>query len=103
MGDAPVVQGGQQSQQGAVLAGVEAGAARVRAAGVHRLARTEGEAGDDAALAPPLHCSEDTRLVGNERNMEIKNRLLIFVFCSSVSIFVNKAAEILLEKFADGL
>lgn len=55
MGEAPVVAGGQQGQQGAILTGVEAGAAGVRAAGVDRLARAEGEAGDDAALAVFLH------------------------------------------------
>lgn len=55
MGEASMVAGGQQRQQGAVLTGVEAGAAGVRAAGVDRLTRAEGEARDDAALASFLH------------------------------------------------
>lgn len=59
MGEASVVAGRQQSQQVAVLAGVEASAAGVRATGVNRLAGAEAKAGDDAALALFLHCSKD--------------------------------------------
>lgn len=55
MGEASVVAGGQQGQQRAVLTGVQSGAAGVRAAGIHRLTRAEGEAGDDAVLASFLH------------------------------------------------
>lgn len=62
MGESSVVPGRQQSQQGAILAGVEASAARVRATGINRLARTEAKAGDDATLAPFLRCSEDNRV-----------------------------------------
>lgn len=80
MGDASVVQRGQQSQQGAVLTGVQAGAARVRAAGVDRLARTEGEAGNDAVLAPPLHCSED-RSLKNKIKLFVTNRLKLLFYC----------------------
>jgi len=54
-----VVSGRQQSQQGAVLTGVEASAAGVRATGVHGLTGAEGKAGDDPTLALLLHCSED--------------------------------------------
>ena len=63
MGEASVVAGGQQSQQGAVLAGVEAGAAGVRATGVNRLAGAEAKAGDDATLALLLHCGGDDNRV----------------------------------------
>lgn len=59
MGEPSVVTGRQQSQQGAVLAGVEASAAGVRATGVNRLARAEAKAGDDATLALLFHCRED--------------------------------------------
>lgn len=61
MGEASVVAGGQQGQQGAVLAGVKAGTAGVRAAGVHGHAGAEAEAGDDATLALLLHCSREER------------------------------------------
>lgn len=63
MGEASVVAGRQQSQQGAILAGVKAGAAGVGATGVNRLAGAEAKAGDDAALALLLHCSEDKRVL----------------------------------------
>lgn len=63
MGEASVVTGRQQSQQGAVLAGVEASTAGVRATGVNRLAGAEAKAGDDATLALLLHCSEDKTVV----------------------------------------
>lgn len=56
MGEASMVTGGQQGQQGAVLAGVEAGAAGEGAAGVNRLVGTKAQAGDDPALALLLHC-----------------------------------------------
>lgn len=55
VGEASVVPGRHQRQQGAVLAGVEAGAARVGSTGVDGLARAEGEAGDDSTLALLLH------------------------------------------------
>lgn len=61
MGEASVVAGGQQGQQGAVLTGVESGAPGVRAAGVNSLTGAEAEAGDDADLAALLHCSGDRR------------------------------------------
>lgn len=61
MGETSVVTGRQQSQQGAVLAGVEASAAGVRATGVNRLARAEAKARDDATLALLFHCCEDKR------------------------------------------
>lgn len=63
MGEASMVTGRQQSQQGAVLARVEASTAGVRATGVNRLAGAEAKAGDDATLALLLHCSGDKRLV----------------------------------------
>lgn len=61
MGEASVVAGGQQGQQGAILAGVKAGTAGVRAAGINGHAGAEAEAGDDATLALLLHCSRDER------------------------------------------
>lgn len=63
MGEASMVTGRQQSQQGAILAGVEASTAGVRATGVNRLAGAEAKAGDDATLALLLHYSEDKRAV----------------------------------------
>ena len=72
MGEASVVAGGQQSQQGAVLAGVETGAAGVGAAGVNRLAGAEAKAGDDATLALLLHCSKDERVAFGRANSLLK-------------------------------
>lgn len=63
MGQASVVTGRQQSQHGAVLAGVEASTAGIRATGINRLAGAEAKAGDDATLALLLHCREDKRVV----------------------------------------
>lgn len=62
MGEPSVVAGGQQGQQGAILAGVEASAAGVWATGVNRLAGAEAEARDDATLALFLHCTKDNRV-----------------------------------------
>lgn len=69
MGEASVVTGRQQSQQGAILARVEAGAAGVRATGVNRLAGAEAKAGDDATLALLFHCGADKRVAfGTDRS-----------------------------------
>lgn len=59
--EASVVSGRQQSQQGAILAGVEAGAAGIRSTGINRQAGAEAKAGDDAALALLLHCGDKER------------------------------------------
>ena len=54
--DPPPVARGQQCKQFAILARVDAHAARVRAARVQGLAWAERHAGDDATLSLLLHC-----------------------------------------------